>query len=112
MVFLSRRGSAQPFVSKYQEDMGVSTLTDFFEVRERGGLCVLPERVAGLTRAVQRAYEAMDGGTYLHLPFTTLFEYLKVGGGGGQGAGGWRGDGRRGGGRRGGGMPCIPAIIE
>ena len=32
VVFLSRRGSVQPFVSEFQETLGAQTLTDFFQV--------------------------------------------------------------------------------
>ena len=76
VIFLSRRGSAQPFVADYQEEMGVSTLTDFFDISDGDQLAFNEAKAAKLRRAVSRAHAVTAAGTYLNVPFETLFEYM------------------------------------
>ena len=78
VIFLSRKGSAQPFVSDFQEDLGVQALTSFFRLGPGGQLGVNEGVEAGLAQAVRRAGEVERQGTYLHVPYSTLFEYLRV----------------------------------
>jgi hypothetical protein len=78
VIFLSRKGSAQPFVSDFQEDLSAQTLTDFFKLGPGGQLAVNGGVEAGLAQAVRRASRVAEQGTYLNVPFSTLFEYLRV----------------------------------
>ena len=118
VVFLSRRGSAQPFVSAFQEELGAQTLTDWFQVLQAHAFrgCSLGNSNGSITSshsacartlrphpasqlgtdgtpnikapqqqrlvaAMGRATHVLQQGHYLHLPFETLFEYLKARGG-------------------------------
>lgn len=58
--------------------MGVQTLTHFFQIGDKGQLTVKSNAEAGLARAVSRASQIEAQGTYLNVPFSTLFEYLEV----------------------------------
>ena len=78
VIFLTRAGSAQPFVVDFQESLGVSTLADVFQLRTDGSLCVTVDSHEDLALAARRAAETVDQGTFLQIQFTTLFEYLKV----------------------------------
>lgn len=78
VVFLSRTGSMQPFVSEFQEEMGAQTLIRYFQLGEGGSLTVRQDVQAALAVAVGRASSMLSEQSYLHIPFTTLFEYLKV----------------------------------
>ncbi|PRW20971.1 phosphopantothenate--cysteine ligase 2-like isoform X1 [Chlorella sorokiniana] len=77
VIFLSRHGSAQPFVSDFQEELGAQTLTDLFELGTDGGLRVHAAQQSQMAAAVARVQAVLQEGRYLHLPYTTLFEYLK-----------------------------------
>ena len=79
VIFLTRSGSAQPFVVDFQERLGISTLADVFQIRTDGSLCVQVGSHEELALAARRAAEVVDQGTFLQIQFTTLFEYLKVG---------------------------------
>ncbi|KAL4420389.1 hypothetical protein ABPG75_010045 [Micractinium tetrahymenae] len=76
VVFLSRHGSAQPFVSEFQEELGAQTLTDLFELGADGSLHVHGAQQQQIAAAVARVQAVLAEGRYLHLPYTTLFEYL------------------------------------
>ncbi|KAL4424661.1 hypothetical protein ABPG77_004468 [Micractinium sp. CCAP 211/92] len=76
VIFLSRHGSAQPFVSEFQEELGAQTLTDLFELGAEGGLRVHSAKQQQIAAAVARVQAVLAEGRYLHLPYTTLFEYL------------------------------------
>ncbi len=81
VVFLSRAGSAQPFVSQFQEELGVQTLVDLFVPDPATGglrLRLGGEQEGRLAGAVASAGRALEAGTFLHIPFTTLFEYLQA----------------------------------
>lgn len=78
VIFLTRAGSAQPFVVDFQERLGVSTLADVFQMRSDGSLCVALGSHEELAEASRRAAQAVDQGTFLQIPYTTLFEYMKV----------------------------------
>lgn len=77
VIFLSRTGSTQPFVSDFQEEMGAQTLTKYFQLGEGGSLAVRQDVQAALAVAVGRASNMLSEQSYLHIPFITLFEYLK-----------------------------------
>ncbi|KAL4854319.1 Phosphopantothenate--cysteine ligase 1 [Chlorella vulgaris] len=77
VIFLSRHGSAQPFVSEFQEQLGAETLTDTFELGGDGSVHVRGKVQAQMAAAVARVQGVLGQGRYLQLPYTTLFEYLK-----------------------------------
>lgn len=78
VVFLSRKGSNQPFVSDFQEDMGVQTLTDFFKLGADGQLGVnggvqvgqLPElpapAIGPRADSLSLSYQTGPGGSLLN----------------------------------------------
>lgn len=69
MIFLSRTGSLLPFLSECQEDMATA-----FSVSGPGEL-----QVSALAEALRTFHSCTeDPGTFLHVPFTTVFEYLQV----------------------------------
>jgi hypothetical protein len=77
VIFLSRAGSAQPFVVDFQESLGVSSLADVFKLETDGSVCVAVDSHAELAQAAHRATQVVQEGTFLQIQFTTLFEYLK-----------------------------------
>jgi DNA / pantothenate metabolism flavoprotein len=77
VIFLSRAGSAQPFVVDFQESLGVSSLADVFKLETDGSVCVAVDSHAELAQAARRATQVVQEGTFLQIQFTTLFEYLK-----------------------------------
>ena len=78
VIFLTRAGSAQPFVVDFQERLGVATLADVFQTRPDGSLCVTVSGHEELAEASRRAAIAIEQGTFLQIQYTTLFEYMKV----------------------------------
>jgi hypothetical protein len=78
VVFLTRAGSAQPYVVEFQEELGVRSLADAFQLQADGGLCVHAADRGGLVEAVAHATEVVKAGTYLQIQFTSLFEYMSV----------------------------------
>eukprot|EP00887_Chlorella_sp_A99_P001295 scaffold14.g1295.t1 len=88
VIFLSRAGSAQPFVSEFQDDLAVQAsflfsedqpLTSFFELGGADdGVAVRRAAQPGLAAAVRAAAAAQQEGRYLQVPFTTLFDYLQA----------------------------------
>ena len=69
MIFLSRTGSLLPFLSECQEDMAAA-----FHLAgpERLGVAELASALEVFKRFTQAP------GAFLHIPFTTVFEYLNV----------------------------------
>ncbi|KAL6767617.1 COAB1 [Auxenochlorella protothecoides x Auxenochlorella symbiontica] len=68
VIFLSRTGSLLPFLSECQEDMATA-----FSVSGPGEL-----QVSALAEALRTFHSCTeDPGTFLHVPFTTVFEYLQ-----------------------------------
>ncbi|KAL4855126.1 Phosphopantothenate--cysteine ligase 2 [Chlorella vulgaris] len=70
VIFLSRHGSAQPFVSEFQEQLGRRNA-------DRHIVHVRDKVQAQMAAAVARVQGVLGQGRYLQLPYTTLFEYLK-----------------------------------
>lgn len=79
VIFLTRTGSAQPFVVDFHERLGITTLVDVFKLRTDGSLCVDVTGRTELVDAAHRAAEVIEQRTFLQIEFTTLFEYMKVG---------------------------------
>lgn len=78
VIFLTRAGSAQPYVVDFQEQLGVHTLADIFKLHEDGSMCLRPNGDGALHAAAHQAAEVAAAGSYLQVQFTTLFEYLNV----------------------------------
>ena len=76
VIFLSREGSAQPYIAELQENFGVHTLVNVFEAQADGHLCVRTAFKQSLNEAINKSNFAISKGLYLYVPFTTLFEYL------------------------------------
>lgn len=77
VIFLTRAGSAQPFVVEFQEELNVHSLADVFRIGEDGKLCL--DAISSHNQLVDAAKQAavvIKEGTYLQVQFTTLFEYL------------------------------------
>jgi len=78
VIFLTRAGSAQPFVVDFQERLGIQSLVDVFKLSDDGTLKVDASSQRELAAATRHASRAVSQGTYLQIQYTTLFEYLKV----------------------------------
>jgi hypothetical protein len=78
VLFLSRGGSSQPYVVEFQEELGVHSLADVFQLQADGRTCLAAHGRGGLAAAVAAAAAAVKAGTYLRVEFTTLFEYMAV----------------------------------
>jgi len=76
VIFLSRAGSAQPFVVNFQESLGVTSLADVFKLEADGSVCVAVDSHTELAQGARRAIHVVHEGTFLQIQFTTLFEYL------------------------------------
>jgi hypothetical protein len=76
VIFLSRAGSAQPFVVDFQESLGVTSLVDIFKLEADGSVCVAVDSHTELAQAARRATQVVQEGTFLQIQFTTLFEYV------------------------------------
>lgn len=74
VIFLSRRGSMQPFCRELPSD----PLLRCFEALPGGSVQVEVQYQHSITAAISKYREASGGGDLLCLPFTTLFEYLQL----------------------------------
>lgn len=74
VIFINRRGSAQPFCRSLPED----PLLTCFEPDGNKGIRPAPKHAVVVQEAVTEYHSALDGGYLLHLPYTTLFEYLEI----------------------------------
>ena len=68
VIFLSRTGSLLPFLSECQEEMA-----DAFHLS--GGESL---EVAKIETAMAIFQKYSSSGAFLHVPFTTVFEYLQA----------------------------------
>lgn len=80
VIFLTRAGSAQPYVVDFQEQLGVQSLVDVFQITDDGTLRVNASNRGELAAAAKKAAHVMQEGRYLQVQYTTVFEYMKVSG--------------------------------
>ncbi|CAL5348706.1 unnamed protein product [Camellia sinensis] len=74
VIFLSRRGTCQPFCRSLPED----PLLDCFEVSKELNVRVCQSHSEAVRTAIGEHCAAVEGGLLLKLPFTTIFEYLQI----------------------------------
>ncbi|KAG0591114.1 hypothetical protein M758_1G147900 [Ceratodon purpureus] len=74
VIFINRRGSAQPFCRSLPED----PLLTCFEPDGNKGIQPDPKHAVVVQEAVTEYHSALKTGYLLHLPYTTLFEYLEI----------------------------------
>lgn len=75
VIFLTRSGSAQPFVVDFQEQLGIRSLVDLFNPES---MCLDTEQNKEIAMAAAKARHVLQQGRFLQIQFTTLFEYLAV----------------------------------
>lgn len=79
VIFLSRHGSAQPFISEFQEQLSGDSLPGIFKTVKNENTDETALNVDdGLSRGLLTSYKYMEKGQLLCLTFVTIFEYLKV----------------------------------
>lgn len=79
VIFLCRHGSAQPFISDFQEQLsgdGVSNLVKSLTAQKGDKLSL--ELDDGLSTGLATSSDYMRKNQLLRLTFTTVFEYLQV----------------------------------
>ncbi|TVU29562.1 hypothetical protein EJB05_21134, partial [Eragrostis curvula] len=74
VIFLHRRGSCQPY-SRFLPD---DTFLKFFDVNTESKVQVIESHATVVKKAVGEYSKAIEGGTLLKIPFTTIFEYLQL----------------------------------
>lgn len=76
VIFLTRHGSAQPFISEFQEQLSGDGILEVMHVDDRGkqGLALDSELSEGLFMSYKYSAEKR----LLRVAFTTVFEYMKV----------------------------------
>ncbi|XP_051139774.1 phosphopantothenate--cysteine ligase 2-like [Andrographis paniculata] len=74
VVFLHRRGTCQPYCQSLPYDQ----LLECFEVDGDSNVRVNPTYAKTIDKAVSANCTAINQGTLLKIPFTTIFEYLQI----------------------------------
>ncbi|KAG8377359.1 hypothetical protein BUALT_Bualt08G0024900 [Buddleja alternifolia] len=74
VVFLYRRGTCQPYCRSLPDN----PLLECFEVKSESTIAVDPMHAESVKRAISDHRAAVVRGTFLKLPFTTIFEYLQI----------------------------------
>ena len=74
VVFLTRRGSAQPYISEFQEKLSGDGLLDVMREEKENQLVLDTSLYEGLVKL----YQMQKEGRLLRVCFTTVFEYVKV----------------------------------
>jgi phosphopantothenate-cysteine ligase len=79
VIFLTRHGSAQPFISEFDEQLSGDSMSDMVEQHTSSvtgkDTLVLRENLA---QGLMTSFKYIHEGRMLRIRFTTLFEYLKV----------------------------------
>ncbi|KAL6899713.1 hypothetical protein ACP4OV_006371 [Aristida adscensionis] len=74
VIFVHRRGSCQPY-SRFLSD---DSFLKFFDVNAESKVQVVESHATVVKKAIEEYSEAIEGGSLLKLPFTTIFEYLQL----------------------------------
>jgi len=76
VIFLTRHGSAQPFISEFQEQLSGDGILDVMHEDHQGekGLALDSKLSEGLFMS----YKYSSEKRFLRIAFTTVFEYMKV----------------------------------
>ncbi|KAF8653054.1 hypothetical protein HU200_062493 [Digitaria exilis] len=74
VIFIHRRGSCQPFCRFLPDDSFLS----FFDVTADSKVQVVESHTTVVKKAIGEYSKAIEGGSLLKLPFTTIFEYLQL----------------------------------
>ncbi|XP_066317570.1 phosphopantothenate--cysteine ligase 1-like [Miscanthus floridulus] len=74
VIFVHRRGSCQPF-SRFLPD---DSFLQFFDVTTDFKVQVVESQATVVKKAIGDYRKAIEGGSLLKLPFTTIFEYLQL----------------------------------
>ncbi|EES07029.1 phosphopantothenate--cysteine ligase 1 [Sorghum bicolor] len=74
VIFVHRRGSCQPF-SRFLPD---DSFLQFFDVTTDLKVQVVESQATVVKKAIGDYRKAIEGGSLLKLPFTTIFEYLQL----------------------------------
>ncbi|XP_024388326.1 phosphopantothenate--cysteine ligase 2 isoform X1 [Physcomitrium patens] len=74
VIFINRRGTAQPFCRFLPED----PLLTCFEPAGDNLIQLIPSHAVAVQKAVTEYHSALNSGHLLNLPYTTLFEYLEI----------------------------------
>jgi len=76
VIFLTRHGSAQPFISEFQEQLSGDGILDVMheDHQDRKGLAL----DARLSEGLFMSYKYSSEKRFLRIAFTTVFEYMKV----------------------------------
>uniref|UniRef100_A0A0A9BKG4 DNA/pantothenate metabolism flavoprotein C-terminal domain-containing protein n=1 Tax=Arundo donax TaxID=35708 RepID=A0A0A9BKG4_ARUDO len=74
VIFLHRRGSCQPFCRFLPDD----SFLKFFDVNTESKVQVVDSHATVVKKAIGEYCKAIEGGSLLKLPFTTIFEYLQL----------------------------------
>ncbi|CAM6008466.1 unnamed protein product [Sphagnum balticum] len=74
VIFINRRGSAQPFCRSLPED----PLLTCFEPDDKGTIRPTATHAATVQRAIKEHHLAIKAGNLLNLQYTTLFEYIQI----------------------------------
>jgi len=79
VIFLTRHGSAQPFISEFEEHLSGDCMSDVVEhhISSVTGKYKLELR-ENLAQGLMTSFTYVRKGRMLRIKFTTLFEYLKV----------------------------------
>ncbi|KAG8071170.1 hypothetical protein GUJ93_ZPchr0006g41045 [Zizania palustris] len=74
VIFVHRRGSCQPYC-RFLPD---NSFLKFFDVDAESKVQVAESHATIVTKAIGDYCKAIEGGSLLKLPFTTIFEYLQL----------------------------------
>ncbi|KAK3154445.1 hypothetical protein QOZ80_2BG0190610 [Eleusine coracana subsp. coracana] len=74
VIFLHRRGSCQPY-SRFLPD---DSFLKFFDVNSESKIQVVDSHETVVKKAIGEYSKAIEGGSLLKIPFTTIFEYLQL----------------------------------
>lgn len=74
VIFVHRRGSCQPYCRFLPDD----SFLKFFDVNAESKVQVAECHATVVKKAIGDYCMAMEGGSLLKLPFTTIFEYLQI----------------------------------
>ncbi|XP_062219406.1 phosphopantothenate--cysteine ligase 1-like [Phragmites australis] len=74
VIFVHRRGSCQPYCRFLPDD----SFLKFFDVNAESKVQVAESHAAIVEKAIGEYCKAIEGGSLLKLPFTTIFEYLQL----------------------------------
>ncbi|CAN6273186.1 unnamed protein product [Urochloa humidicola] len=74
VIFVHRRGSCQPFCRFLPDD----SFLNFFDVTTESKVQVVESHTMVVKKAITEYSKAIEGGSLLKLPFTTIFEYLQL----------------------------------